>query len=109
MKFLVSVIADTQGLATSEEMAAIDEYNDQLQAEGHWVFAAGLSEPGHATVIDAREGSPRFTDGPLLKAKEHVAGFWILEASDLDAALALAVAGSKACNRKVEVRPLLGV
>ena len=109
MQFLVSVIADTQGLATSEEMTAIDAYNDRLQADGHWVFAAGLSEPSHATVIDAREEPPTYTDGPLIKAKEHIAGFWILEASDLDAALALAIAGSKACNRKVEVRPLLGV
>jgi hypothetical protein len=49
-----------------------------------------------------------FPDGPFLESKEHLAGFWILEAADLDVALKLAAEGSKHCNRKVEVRPLLG-
>jgi hypothetical protein len=49
-----------------------------------------------------------FTDGPFLESKEYLAGFWIIEASDLDVALTLATEGSKACNRKVEVRPFLG-
>ena len=48
------------------------------------------------------------TDGPFLESKEYLAGFWILEAPDLDVVLRLATEGSKACNRKVEVRPLLG-
>ena len=47
------------------------------------------------------------TDGPFLESKEYLAGFWIIEAPDLDVALKLATEGSKACNRKVEVRPLL--
>jgi hypothetical protein len=46
-------------------------------------------------------------DGPFVETKEHVAGFWIIEAPDLDVALALATAGSKACHRKLEVRPFL--
>jgi hypothetical protein len=49
-----------------------------------------------------------FTDGPFLESKEYLAGFWIIEAADLDVALKLAAEGSRACNRKVEVRPLLG-
>ncbi len=48
-----------------------------------------------------------FTDGPFLESKEYLAGFWIMEAPDLDVALKLAAEGSKACNRKVEVRPFL--
>ena len=48
-----------------------------------------------------------FTDGPFLESKEYLAGFWIIEAPDLDVALALAAAGSNACNRKVEVRPIV--
>jgi hypothetical protein len=48
-----------------------------------------------------------FIDGPYLESKEHVAGFWIIEAADLDVALRLAGLGSKACNRRVEVRPVL--
>jgi hypothetical protein len=105
MQYLVSVIFDADSLATAEEMAAIDVYNDGLQAEGHWVFAGGLAAPSSATVIDNRGGEPIFTDGPFLESKEFLAGFWIIEAADLDAALNLAAAGSKACNRKVEVRP----
>ena len=48
-----------------------------------------------------------FTDGPFLETKEHLAGFWVIEAADLDVALKLAVEGSKACNRRLEVRPFL--
>ncbi|MGW0227090.1 YciI family protein [Actinopolymorpha singaporensis] len=107
MQYLVSVIDDTAGLATSDEMAAIDEFNDGLRADGHWVFAGGLASPSAATVIDNRGEETLVTDGPFLEAKEHLAGFWIMEAPDLDVALKLAAAGSKACNRKVEVRPFL--
>ena len=105
MQYLVSVIDDGAGLATPDEMAAIDAFNDRLRAEGHWVFAGGLASPGSATVIDNRDGAAMFTDGPFLESKEYLAGFWIMEASDLDVALKLAAEGSKSCNRKVEVRP----
>jgi hypothetical protein len=108
MQYLVSVIDDTTGSATSTEMAAIDVFNDRLQAEGHWVFAGGLAAPGSATVIDNRGEEAIFTDGPFLESKEYLAGFWIMEAPDLDLALKLAAEGSKACNRKVEVRPFHG-
>jgi hypothetical protein len=107
MQYLVSVIHDSSDLATSDEMAAIDAFNDRLVATGHWVFAGGLAAPSSATVIDNRGGEALFTDGPFLEAKEYLAGFWILEAADLDVALKLAADGSKACNRKVEVRPFL--
>ena len=107
MQYLVSVIDDTTGFATSDEMAAIDAFNDRLRANGHWVFAGGLGTPDSATVIDNRCGKALLTDGPFLESKEYLAGFWIIEAPDLDVALALAAEGSKHCNRKVEVRPFL--
>jgi hypothetical protein len=107
MQYLVSVIFDQPGLATPEEDAAIDVFNDRLQTEGHWVFAGGLAAPSSATVIDNRGGEALLTDGPFLESKEFLAGFWIIEAADLDVALRLATEGSKACNRKVEVRPFL--
>ncbi len=107
MQYLVSVIHDEPDLATPSEMAAIDEFNDRLRTEGHWVFAGGLAAPDTATVIDNRDGRPVLTDGPFVESKEYLAGFWIIEAPDLDVALELAAAGSKACNRKVEVRPFL--
>ena len=107
MQYLVSVIHDSSDLATTDEMAAIDVFNEGLQAQGHWVFAGGLAAPGSATVIDNRGEQAMFTDGPFLESKEYLAGFWIIQAADLDVALKLAAEGSKACNRKVEVRPFL--
>jgi hypothetical protein len=107
MQYLLSVINDSDSLATPEEDAAIDVFNDGLQAEGHWVFAGGLGGPGSATVIDNRGEEAILTDGPFVESKEYLVGFWIIEAPDLDVALKLAADGSKACNRKVEVRPFL--
>jgi hypothetical protein len=107
MQYLVSVIHDAASFATPDEMAAIDAFNDRLVGEGHWVFAGGLAAPSTATVIDNRGGAALFTDGPFLESKEYLAGFWIIEAPDLDVALQLAAEGSKHCNRRVEVRPFL--
>jgi len=107
MQYLVSVIHDSSDLATTDEMAAIDVFNEGLQAQGHWVFARGLAGPGTATVIDNRGEAAVFTDGPFVESKEYIVGFWVMEAADLDVALKLAAEGSKACNRKVEVRPFL--
>jgi hypothetical protein len=105
MQYLVSVIGDDTASDTPAVGAAIDAFNARLLAEGHWVFAGGLGTLDTATVIDNRGGEALFTDGPYLESKEYLAGFWIIEAPDLDAALKLAAEGSKACNRKVEVRP----
>jgi hypothetical protein len=107
MQYLVSVIDDKTGSATPAEMVAINAFNDRLVAEGHWVFAGGLDSPGTATVIDGRGGEAMFSDGPFLESKEYLAGFWVIEAADLDVARKLAAEGSTACNRKVEVRPFL--
>jgi hypothetical protein len=106
-QYLISVFTDTTDLATAEEMAAIDVFNEQLRAGGHWVFAAGLASPDTATVVDGRVGEAMFTDGPYLESKEFVAGFWVIQAPDLDVAMRLAALGSKHCNRRVELRPLL--
>jgi hypothetical protein len=107
MQYMVSVIYDKSYTSTPEEQAAIDVFNDRLQAEGHWVFAGGLASPDAATVIDNRGGEALITDGPFVESKEFFVGFWVIEAPDLDVALKLAAEGSKACNRKVEVRPFL--
>ena len=110
MHYLVSVIADGTELTIPGEMAAIDAFNDaRLKADGRWVFAGGLASPSTATVVDNRDEEPVFTDGPFLESKEYLAGFWIIEAPDLDVALKLAAEGSKACSRKIEVRPFQGI
>jgi hypothetical protein len=106
-QYLMSVLTDSSELATAEEMATIDVFNEQLMAKGHWVFAGGLASPDSSTVVDGRDGEAVFTDGPYLESKEYIIGFWIIEAADLDVALGLAAQGSKACNRRLELRPVL--
>lgn len=107
MKYLVNVIDDRSNSGTEEEAVAIDAFNDKLRAGGHWVFAGGLADPTASTVIDGRGEKPILTDGPFAETKEWAAGFWIIDAPDLDVALDLMSEGSKACNRRLEVRPLL--
>jgi hypothetical protein len=107
-QYLISVLDDTPNSATAEEMVAIDAFNEQLHADGRWVFAGGLAAPSTATVVDGRGEEAVFTDGPYLESKEFIGGFWIIEAPGRDVALRLAALGSKHCNRRVELRPLLG-
>ena len=91
--------------AMEESMAETGVFNDRLQEEGYFVFADGLAPAVTATVVDGQGTEPVVTDGPYLESKEHLAGFWIIEAPDLDVALKLAAEGSKACRGVVEVRP----
>jgi hypothetical protein len=93
---------------TQQAYADTGRLNEELQAEGAWVFAGGLHAPSTATVVDGTGGEVVTTDGPFSEAKEQIGGFWVIEAPDLDAALALAARGSKACRGKVEVRPFQG-
>ena len=108
MHYLLTVIGDTDTPTDESAPGAIDAFNDRLKAEGRWVFAGGLTDPADATVTDSRGGEPVFTDGPFVESKEYLAGFWVVEADDLDAALALSAGASRACNRKIEVRPFDG-
>lgn len=85
--------------------AQVDAFNADLQASGSWVFAGGLHAPSTATVVESRDGEVVTTDGPYAEAKEFLGGFWVVEASDLDAALAIAADASAACEGPVEVRP----
>ncbi|MGK5520895.1 YciI family protein [Micromonospora sp. URMC 107] len=80
-------------------------FNERLQRDGHLVFADGLAPATTATTVDGQGERPAFTDGPYLETKEHLGGFWVIEAADLDVALALAAEGSRACRGTVEVRP----
>ncbi len=109
MHYLLSVIGDTDNPADDSAPGAVDEFNDRLKAEGRWVFAGGLTDPRDGTVTDSRGGEPVFTDGPFVESKEFLAGFWVVTADDLDVALALSAGASKACNRKIEVRPFDGI
>ena len=92
-----------------EAFAATGAFNDQLQADGYWVFAGGLKSASTATVVDGQGETPVMTDGPYLETKEVIGGFWVIDAPDLDVALKLAAEASKACRGKVEVRPFQGL
>lgn len=106
MRFLISVIDDLSNSGTPEEMVAIDAFNDSLRADGQFLFAWGLHAPETATVIDNRKGANTETGKPLFDAKEHYSGFWVIETADSETAKKLAYEASRACNRKVELRPL---
>jgi hypothetical protein len=116
-QYLMSVYGpaeyDEYGNYPSEEAmkqahADTGDFNQRLREEGHWVFANGLGPATTATVVDGQSAEAVFTDGPYLESKEYLAGFWIIEAPDLDVALKLAAEASKACRGKVEVRPIEG-
>ncbi len=107
MRFILFVINDTRDLATGDEMDAIDAFNERLRAHGHWVFAAGIGTPDTATVVDNRAGAGLVRAGSLFPDGEFYNGFWIIDAEDGEQAQALALEGSRACNRRVEVRPFL--
>jgi hypothetical protein len=107
MKFLISVIDDLSNSGTPEEMVEINKFNDQLRANGQFIFAGGLAASDTADVIDNRKGKNISSGKPLFDAKENFSGFWLIEADNIEVARKLAFAGSNACNRKVELRPLL--
>jgi len=106
MRFLISVIDDLSNSGTPAEMVEIDKFNDSLRANNQFIFAWGLHAPETATVIDNRNGANTETGKPLFDAKEHYSGLWLIEADSLETAKKLAYEASKACNRKVELRPL---
>ena len=106
MRFLISVIDDLSNSGTAAEMVEIDAFNDKLRANNQFIFAWGLQAPETATVIDNRNGANTETGKPLFDAKEHYSGLWLIDASDAETAKQLAYVASKACNRKVELRPL---
>jgi hypothetical protein len=80
--------------------------NAELQSAGAWVFAGGLFPSSTATVVQVRDGSILVTDGPFVEGKEHIGGFWVIKAGDLDAALEWGKKATRACAVPVEVRPL---
>lgn len=67
----------------------------------------GLHDQSASTTVDARGGRPQLTDGPYLETKEYLGGFWVIQAADLDAALAWAGEAAIACRQPLEVRPFM--
>lgn len=109
-QYLLSVYFDESAELPSEETmqkmyADVDALNQQIKAEGAWVFGGGLHPSSTATVLKSQDGNVLTTDGPYAEAKEVLGGFWIIEAPDLDAAMAWGRKATVACQGPVEVRP----
>jgi len=83
----------------------VSAFNDDVQSAGAFVFGGGLQLASTATVVMANDVESTMTAGPYLETNEHIGGFWIITAPDLDAALAWAAKASAACMSEVEVRP----
>jgi hypothetical protein len=86
----------------------LEALNEDMKAAGVWVFGRGLHPPSSATVLRARGSDVLVTDGPYVEGKEHIGGFTIIKASDLDAALGWARRYAKVITLPIEVRPFHG-
>jgi hypothetical protein len=111
-QYLLSVIQPDGPAPPAEELERIDRdldaLNEEMRAAGAWVFAGGLHPPSTATVVRAAGTETLVTDGPFAEGKEHVGGFTIVKAPDLDAALAWGGRLARATTLPVEVRPFQG-
>ena len=109
-QYMLSVYMDPDNLPTEEQMQGaykdVDALNAEMMATNTWVFGCGLHPAEVATVVQAKGDDVLVTDGPFGEAKEHVGGFWIIKADDLDGALDWAKRATVACLGAVEVRPL---
>ena len=111
-QYLLAVHTDFEQTPPPEEemqqaFQAVDAFNAELRSSGAWVFAGGLHPPSTATVVRVADGEVLMTDGPFAEGKEHIGGFWIIRAPDLDAALGWARKAAVACKLPVEVRPMV--
>jgi hypothetical protein len=108
-QYLLSVYQPDGPLPPADELQAIiadvDAVDQEMKAAGVWVFAGGLHEPSTATVLRPEGGDVLVTDGPFAEGKEHLGGFTIVEASDLDAALQWGRKLARATTLPIEVRP----
>ena len=93
---------------TRQVWADVKALGDRLTEAGAFVFQGGLTSAESATVVRQSGGDFLITDGPYTETKEHLAGFWIINAADLDAALEWAKLAAAAEQRPIEVRPLFG-
>jgi len=89
-------------------MARLADHASRLRAAGAWVFSAGLLPASTATVLRTDDGRVAITDGPFVEGKEHLGGFNVISAADLDAALAWASELAEITTLPIEVRPVRG-
>ena len=112
-QYLLSVHVSESDYETPPESmqdtyAAVDRFNTELQSSGAWVFAGGLHAPSTATVVDATKTDVAVTDGPYAETKEHLGGFWVIDAANLDAAMEWAKRGIGGVWRPCRGAPVPG-
>ena len=107
--YLLTVVEPVGPLPPPEFLAKVmrdvEVFRTEIKAAGAWVFNGALHPPSTATVVRINDGEALMTDGPFAEGKEHVGGFMIIKAPDLDAALAWAKKMAKAIPLPIEVRP----
>jgi hypothetical protein len=108
-RYLLSVVEPDGPLPPPEFLAKVmrdvEVFEKEIKGAGAWIFNGALHPPSTATVVRMNDGEPLITDGPFAEGKEHVGGFMVIEAPDLDAALAWAKKMAKAIPLPIEVRP----
>ena len=87
-------------------MTGLRGWEDRLRSAGSWVFAAGLRPASTATVLRTGDGEVAITDGPFTEGKEHLGGFTVIDASDLDAAMTWGQQLAEITSLPIEIRPL---
>jgi hypothetical protein len=104
-----SVAGEMRDPMTDEEIQEVTEQvyalQEEMKSAGAWVFGGRLHQPDTATVVRVSNGEVLTTDGPFIESKEHLAGFYIVEAADLDAALVWASRTTAIVGAPIEVRP----
>ena len=112
-KYLVSVHASAGGpdrapMSEKEMQKSYEQmlaFEEEMKSAGAFVFSGRLAEPDTATVVRMSNGEVVTTDGPFAESKEHLAGFYIIEAPDLDKALSWASRTTALVGAPIEVRP----
>jgi hypothetical protein len=111
-QYLLSVIQPDgdppPGVDLEQIMRDIAAVNEEMKAAGAWVFSGGLHPPSTATVVRLQAGEMLMTDGPFAEGKEHIGGFTIINARDLDSALEWGRKLARAITLPIEIRPFQG-
>ena len=107
MRFIIFVIDGPDNPANPNEINEIDRFNEKLRNNDNWIMAAGIKGSEAATLIDNRGGKREVSKRSLFALPEHYSGFWLIQADSEETAQELALEGSRACNRKVELRPFI--
>lgn len=107
MRCIIFVVDQESSSGSAAELQAIDSFNDYLIASGKFIQAIGIAGPNQAVTIDNRASAGK-VEQKSLNCETYYSGLWLIQAADWDEALDLAQQASKACNRVVELRPLLG-